>query len=289
MTEPIERDDVTGRPTTGHAWDGIKELNTPLPSWWLYVFYATIVFSIGYWVIYPAWPSLTGYTPGLLGTTARGQLSDQMAAAARMRGPWIEKISRQTTEQVAADPALLAYSIAGGRAIFAGNCAPCHGAGGQGAPGIPVLADDEWLWGGDIVNIERSLRYGIRGTHPDARRSEMPRFVVDELLTPAQAADVGAHVVSLAGESDDADAAARGAAIFTEQCAVCHGDTGNGDMELGAPDLTDKIWLYGGASANIIAQISKPRHGVMPAWEGRLDDASLKMLSIYVHSLGGGQ
>jgi cytochrome c oxidase cbb3-type subunit 3 len=289
MTEPVERDHVTGQATTGHTWDGIKELNTPLPSWWLYVFYATIVFSVGYWVVYPSWPGLTGYFHGLAGQSARGQLVDQMAEAARMRGPWIARISGQPTASVATDPELLTYAIAGGRAIFATDCAPCHGAGGQGAPGFPVLADDDWIWGGDIANIERTLRYGVRSTHPDARQAEMPRFVADRLLTPAQAADVAAHVQSLAGESHDAGAAARGATVFAEQCAACHGDGGRGDMELGAPNLTDGIWLYGGASADIVAQISRPRHGVMPAWEGRLDDASLKMLSVYIHSLGGGQ
>ena len=289
MSAPVEHDDVTGRRTTGHEWDGIRELNTPLPSWWLYVLYATIVFSVGYWLIYPAWPGLSGYTHGLSGHSARGQLNDRLNAAAVMRAPWIERLSGQTSAGILADPELLTYSIAGGRAIFAVNCAPCHGAGGQGAPGFPVLADDEWLWGGDIANIERTIRYGVRSTHADTRQSEMPRFAADGLLTPAQVADVTAYVLSLGGEAHDAEAAARGAPIFAEQCAACHGDAGKGNVELGAPDLTDKIWLFGGKPADIMAQITKPRHGVMPTWQGRLDDATIKMLSVYVHSLGGGQ
>lgn len=289
MTTTPERDEVSGRQTTGHEWDGIKELNTPLPSWWLYVFYASILFSVVYWILYPAWPSLSGYTQGLLGHSSRGQLADRIAAATEMRDPWVERLTQQSTAQIAVDPELLTYSIAGGRAVFAVNCAPCHGAGGQGAPGFPILADDNWLWGGDIADIEHTIRYGIRGNHPETRQSEMPRFVADGLLTPAQAADVTAYVLSLSGQTHDAEAAARGAPLYADQCAACHGDAGKGSIELGAPNLTNGIWLFGGTPAAITAQISNPRHGVMPAWEERFDDATLKMLTIYVHSLGGGQ
>jgi cytochrome c oxidase cbb3-type subunit 3 len=289
MTTASEHDEVTGRPTTGHEWDGIKELNTPLPSWWLYVFYATIAFSIVYWVLFPAWPGLSGYTPGVLGHSARDQLRTRMSEAAATRDPWNERLATLSTAQIAGDAELLTYSIAGGRSVFAANCAPCHGAGGQGAPGFPVLADDEWLWGGDIANIENTIRYGVRSPHPDTRQSEMPRFVLDGLLTQPQTVDVAAFTLSLGGSPHDAEAAARGAPLFADQCAACHGAGGEGNKELGAPNLTDGIWLFGGTAADILAQVSNPRHGVMPAWEGRLDDATVKMLSVYVHSLGGGQ
>lgn len=287
MTDSAERDEPSGRQTTGHEWDGIKELNTPLPSWWLYLFYATIVWSIGYWVVYPAWPTLSDYTRGLLGYSSRGDVARQIEAAAVARGAWTHRLDSLGVDAIAAEPDLLNYAMAGGRAVFATNCAPCHGAGGEGRPGFPILADDDWLWGGDLNSIDRTVRYGVRSVHPETRQSEMPRFGADALLPAGEIADVGAYVLSLAGESGAGDAAARGEGVFANQCAVCHAEDGKGNPELGAPDLTDRIWLYG--RKDVIGQIADPRHGVMPSWDGRLDDASLKMVSVYVHSLGGGQ
>jgi cytochrome c oxidase cbb3-type subunit 3 len=284
----IERDAASGRETTGHEWDGIKELNTPLPSWWLYVLYATIVWSIGYWVVYPAIPTISDYTRGLLGYSSRGDVAEQMELAAAARAQWNDQITKLPVDQIATNPELLTYAIAGGRAVFATNCTQCHGAGGQGAPGYPVLADDDWLWGGDLASIEHTVRYGVRSAHAEARLSEMPRFGADQLLTPEQIADVSAYVLSLSGEAADAAAAGRGQAVFAEQCAACHGEDGKGNLEFGAPNLTDQIWLYGGPET-VTAQIENPRHGVMPTWEGKLDDASLKMVTVYVHALGGGK
>ncbi len=289
MSGSIEHDEVSGRKTTGHIWDGIKELNTPLPSWWLYVLYATIVWAIGYWVVYPAWPMVTDYTRGLFGYSSRADVTDQLQKATAARGQWTDKLTHLSVEQISADPQLLNYAMAGGRSVFAANCAPCHGAGGQGGRGFPVLADDDWLWGGDLANIERTIRYGIRSTHAEARQSEMPKFGVDQLLTAAQITDVAAYVLSLSGEPVDKEAAARGQPIFAEQCVACHGEDGGGNMELGAPSLKDKIWLYGNTAAAVTAQVTNPHHGVMPSWEGRLDDATIKMVAVYVHSLGGGQ
>jgi cytochrome c oxidase cbb3-type subunit 3 len=285
----IEHDGVTGRKTTGHSWDGIKELNTPLPSWWLYVLYATIVWGIGYWIVYPAWPMVTDYTRGLFGYSSRADVTEQLKQAAAARAQQTEQLTKLSVEQIAADPQLLSYSIAGGRSVFAANCAPCHGAGGQGGHGFPVLADDDWLWGGDLPNIERTIRYGIRSTSSETRQSEMPKFGVDQVLTALQIADVAAYALSLAGEPTDKEAAARGQSIFAENCAACHGEDGGGNTELGAPSLKDKIWLYGNTAAAVVAQVTNPHHGVMPTWEGRLDDATIKMLAVYVHSLGGGQ
>ena len=289
MSGSIEHDDVSGRKTTGHVWDGIKELNTPLPSWWLYVLYATIVWGIGYWIVYPAWPMVTDYTRGLLGYSSRADVTEQLQQAAAARAAQTEQLTKLSVEQISADPQLLGYSIAGGRSVFAVNCAPCHGAGGQGGHAYPVLADDDWLWGGDLANIERTIRYGIRGTSSETRQSEMPKFGVDQLLTAEQIADVAAYALLLSGETVDKAAAARGQPIFAEQCAACHGEDGGGNMELGAPSLKDKIWLYGNTPAAVAAQVANPHHGVMPTWEGRLDDATIKMLAVYVHSLGGGQ
>jgi cytochrome c oxidase cbb3-type subunit III len=289
MSAAQEHDKVTGRQTTGHEWDGIKELNTPLPSWWLYVLYATIVWAIGYWIVYPAWPSLSSYTAGLFGYSTRAEFSKDMLAEAAARQVWTDQLKGLPVDQVAANPDLLNYSMAGGRAIFAVNCQPCHGAGGQGAPGYPVLADDDWIWGGDLASIEQTIRYGVRSVHESTRLSEMPRFGADAMLTPEQIADTADYVVTLSGGKSDAAAAERGKALFAEQCAACHGEQGKGMLELGAPNLTDQIWLYGGSREQIVAQITAPKQGVMPTWEGKLDDNTVKMLTVYVHSLGGGQ
>jgi cytochrome c oxidase cbb3-type subunit 3 len=254
------------------------------------VFYACIVWSIGYWIVYPAWPSLSGYTAGLFGYSTRATFSEQMREVAEARAVWTDRFQGQTVEQVAANPDLLNYSIAGGRAAFAVNCKPCHGAGGQGAPGYPVLADDDWIWGGDLASIEQTIRYGIRNPHESSRQSEMPRFGVDGLLTADEIADAAAYVLTLSGGNVDAAAAERGKTLFAEQCAACHGEDGKGIAELGAPNLTDPIWLFGdGSRERLIAQIADPRQGVMPNWDGRLDDATIKMVTIYVHALGGGQ
>ena len=289
MSTAPEQDRVTGTQTTGHAWDGIKELNTPLPSWWLYVLYATIVWSIGYWIVYPSWPTLSSYAAGVFGYSSRAALGDQMQETAAVRKVWTDQLQGQPVDRIAQNPDLLNYSLAGGRAVFAVNCQPCHGAGGQGTPGYPVLADDDWIWGGDLANIEQTVRYGVRSTNESTRISEMPRFGADAMLTGEQIADVADYVLTLSGGQADAAAAERGKAVFAEQCAACHGEAGKGMLEVGAPNLTDQIWLYGGSREQIIAQISTPRQGVMPTWEGRLDDNTVKMVTIYVHALGGGQ
>jgi cytochrome c oxidase cbb3-type subunit III len=285
----IERDPVTGTETTGHVWDGIKELNTPLPKWWLYVLYASIVWAIGYWIVYPAWPTLSGYTRGMLGYSTRASFDQQAAAAADAQKVWLDQISAASVEQIAQNPELFDFAQNGGRAVFAENCAPCHGAGGQGAPGYPVLADDSWLWGGELANIERTVRYGVRSSHPETRTSEMPRFGADQILTAEQTSDVADYVLSLSGTNVDPAVAARGQTVFAENCAACHGEKGEGMMELGAPALRDSIWLYGGDRAGIVAQVTRPKHGVMPTWEGRLSDNWIKMLTVYVHSLSGGE
>ncbi|BBK35026.1 Cbb3-type cytochrome c oxidase subunit FixP [Allostella sp. ATCC 35155] len=286
MPTKIEKDAVTGTMTTGHEWDGIRELNTPLPKWWLWVFYATIVWSIGYYVLYPTLPGLNG----ILGWSQRAELADGMAAERERIRPMLDRIRATPVTEIRNQPDLAAFAVAGGRAAFADNCAPCHGAGGAGAKGgFPSLADDEWIWGGDPDAIQRTVAFGIRSAHPETRQSQMPRFGTDGLLTPAQISDTAEFVLSLSGRAAVPVAVERGRAIYAEQCAACHGAEGRGMAELGAPSLADQIWLYGGDKAAIEHSIQVARGGVMPAWTDRLDEATIRMLTLYVHQLGGGR
>jgi cytochrome c oxidase cbb3-type subunit 3 len=287
MPTKVEKDSVTGTETTGHEWDGIKELDTPLPKWWLYILYATIAWSLVYYVLYPAIPGITGFTRGILGWSQREQIVEDLAAARAAQATYLDRIAAASPADIQADPDLLSFSLSGGRAAFADNCAPCHAPGGAGRPGFPTLADDAWNWGGTLDAIETTLKYGIRSGHAETRQSEMPAF--GDILDQGQTGDVTAYVLSLSGADADAAAAARGEPLFAENCASCHGETGAGNQELGAPALGDQVWLYGGTAADVAAQIAKPKHGVMPAWTGRLDEPTIKMLTVYVHGLGGGE
>ncbi|MCK4939306.1 MAG: cytochrome-c oxidase, cbb3-type subunit III [Rhodospirillaceae bacterium] len=285
----IEKDAVSGRETTGHEWDGIKELNTPLPRWWLYTFYVCILWAVGYWIVYPAWPTLSGYTKGVIGYSSRAELTKELAVRDKSRIVWTGKFAALSVEEISKDSELLNYAMAGGRAIFAENCAPCHGASGSGSSSYPVLADDDWLWGGAVGDIYTTVRYGIRSTHDDTRLGEMPNFGDEGMLAKAQISDVTEYVLSLSGNATDKTSASRGADIFANECASCHGENGKGIQDMGAPHLSDSIWIYGKTKQQITSQISAPKHGSMPAWVDRLDDVSIKQVSVYVHSLGGGQ
>ena len=273
-----------------HEWDGIQEADNPLPRWWLYVFYATVAISLVYFVLYPAIPFVNSYTKGILGYNSRVELEKNMERAAAAQSAYLERISAKTPAEIQSDPELLNFALVGGKAAFADNCAPCHAPGGAGRPGYPSLADDVWLWGGTLDAIHQTLKHGIRWDQDDDTRvSEMPRFGADELLTPEQIYDVGQYVLSLTDRATDEEAVKKGTPIYAEQCAVCHGAEGQGNQELGAPRLSDAVWLYGSSFEDILQQISAAKHGVMPAWQGRLDDPTLKMLTVYVHSLGGGK
>jgi len=287
MPTKIEKDSLTGTDTTGHEWDGLKELNTPLPKWWLWTFYTTIAFSAVWMVVYPSFPGWRGTS----GWIAREAVMAEVEAANARNAPMMERLRQATPAAIAADPELRAFAVAGGRVAFANNCAGCHGAGGQGAPGgFPSLVDDDWLWGGSLEAIQHTIRHGIRaGESDEQRQSQMPRFGADGLLTPAQVNDVAEHVLSLTGRATDEAAARRGGEIYAEQCASCHGERGEGNRDVGAPRLSDQVWLYGGSKAQIVAMINNPRAGVMPAWQGRLDPAVINMLAVFVHSLGGGE
>ncbi len=287
MPTKVEKDALTGTDTTGHEWDGLKELNTPLPKWWLYVFYACIAFSAVWVVLFPALP-FQGAT-GLTGWIAREAVAPVMEEARARQEPMLARIRAATPAAIVADPELREFAMAGGRIAFANNCASCHGAGGQGATGgFPSLVDDEWLWGGSFEAIHTTIAHGVRNDEDErARASVMPAYA--GMLTPAQIADVAEHVLSLSGRATDTEAATRGAATYAQQCIACHMPTGQGNKLLGAPNLADQVWLYGGDKAALVRQISHPRLGVMPAWAGRLDPAVINMLTVYVHTLGGGE
>lgn len=277
-------DEATGTETTGHSWDGIEELNTPLPKWWLYTFYACIVFSVGYAIYYPAWP---GATSGAGGTTLRALVTQGLADHAEEQAPWRTRIADTPLDEIAQDDQLFTFANSAGKAAFGVNCSQCHGAGAQGFVGYPNLNDDAWLWGGSVEAIYHTIKHGVRNEDSDdARYSEMPAF--GEILAKNEVADVAQYVMALGSLDHDADAAQRGIEIYGENCAACHGETGAGDPEMGAPRLNDALWLFGGDLDHITAQIKQPAHGVMPAWGLRLDDTTVKTLAVYVHGLGGG-
>lgn len=278
-------DQPTGTETVGHEWDGIEELNTPLPRWWLWTFYATIAFSAVYVVLYPAWPMIEKATDGTLGWSSRGDLAKEMSAAEAARQGVVAQIAATDIEALPANPDLMQAAVAGGAAAFKVNCVQCHGAGAAGSPGYPNLNDDDWIWGGTLTDIEYTLNHGIRWAGADQTRvNYMPGF--DGMFQPAQVNALTGHVLSLSGK---ARPNAAGATLFAENCAACHGPAGAGMPEMGAPALNDAIWLFGGTEAEVRQQILKPRHGVMPAWKDRLDPVTIKMLAAYVHSRGGGQ
>ncbi|MER8501624.1 cytochrome-c oxidase, cbb3-type subunit III [Mesorhizobium sp. M0751] len=281
-------DEVSGISTTGHEWDGIKELNNPLPRWWVITFYITIAWAIGYTVVYPAWPMLTSATRGVLGYSSRRDVKNELAAAEVAKGKFVAAIQAKTVSEITADNTLREFAIAAGGAAFKVNCVQCHGSGAQGSKGFPNLNDDDWLWGGNAEQIQQTIAHGIRfASDPDTRLSEMPAF--GDVITTDQIKQVGAYVASLSDPVQDTSLIELGANVFAENCAACHGENAKGNRELGAPDLTDAIWLYGSGETAIAAQVRAPRHGVMPAWIGRLGEIKVKELAVYVHSLGGGE
>jgi cytochrome c oxidase cbb3-type subunit 3 len=284
----IEKDEISGQMTTGHEWDGLQELNRPLPKWWVYVFAATVVWSAIYFVLYPSVPGVTGYFHGLIGYYQRDAVDADVAAIAKQRAGAMDKIKATAIGDIRKDEQLLAVAQTAGRITFAENCQPCHGAGGGGNPGYPALAAGNWLWGGKLDDIYRTVTFGIRSGHDEARVSQMPRFGADGILKPAEVQEVADYVATLYGIPVGADLEA-GRRVFADNCAVCHGDAGQGNRELGAPKLAARTHLRGDDRAAIVAQITNPRMGVMPNWNARLDDAKIKSVAIYVHSLGGGE
>ncbi|AKH43785.1 cytochrome c oxidase cbb3-type subunit 3 [Altererythrobacter atlanticus] len=279
-------DEATGVETVGHEWDGIEELNNPLPRWWIWSFYACIAFAIGYGIAYPAWPLINKGTEGVLGWTSRGQLAKELETQQADRASVVAELASMPVGKIQGNEQLTRAAIAGGRAAFKVNCVQCHGAGAAGSEGYPNLNDDDWLWGGDLNAIETTLLHGIRQPGVDETRLSIMPAYGDGFLTGEQIDQLADHVLSLSGKAQPNPA---GAQLFAENCAVCHGENGRGLREFGAPNLADAIWLYGGTREQVARQISNPRMGVMPSWEGRLDPVTIKMLAVYVHSLGGGE
>ncbi len=285
----IEKDEHTGVETTGHEWDGIKELNNPAPRWWLGVLIITIIWAIGYSVIYPSWPTLSGDgerggTVGSIGWTQYDELADSQVEIFERRAQYLSRFESASFEDVQADPGLYAFALAGGASAFKDNCATCHGTGGTGAPGYPNLLDDDWLWGGTIEDIHQTIRFGVRADHDETRFSEMPAFA--DIYSSEEIADIADYALSF---STGGSYPVRGKELYDEQCALCHADNGTGDRFQGAPNLADAIWFYGGSKAELVAQIRRPKHGMMPNWDSRLDANTLRQLAIFVHSLGGGE
>ena len=278
--------------TTGHSWDGIEEYNNPLPRWWVWVFYATIIWGIGYTVAYPAWPLISGATPGLLGASTRADVAAEITAVDTANAAIKDKLVAADLTAIAADPELAGYAERAGAAVFRTNCAQCHGSGAAGfeGKGYPNLLDDDWLWGGTMEDIHLTVTHGIRNTTDgDARYSEMPKFGTDGILDETQIAQVAEHVLALSGQEHDATAAAAGVTVYADNCAACHMEDGVGDRAQGAPNLTDAIWLYGGSREKIIETVTKARFGVMPNWNTRLSEDEIRAVAYYVHSRGGGE
>jgi len=280
--------------TTGHSWDGIEELNNPLPRWWLWTFYICIVYAIGYSIAYPAWPGIKGATPGLLGFSTRAEVAQDIAAAEAKLAPINAKLAAAELTAISGDPELNGYAQSAGAAVFKTWCAQCHGDGAAGAKGYPNLLDDDWLWGGDIEAIHFTVAHGIRNEDDpegEARYSEMPAFGRDELLEKEEISQVVNYVMSLSpgGTPEDASQVEAGAVVFEDNCSSCHMEDGTGDRSQGAPNLTDAIWLYGGDYPAITETVANARYGVMPNWNERLSEAEIRAVATYVHSLGGGE
>lgn len=282
--------------TTGHSWDGLEEYNNPLPRWWLWTFYVTIIWGVLYTLAYPAWPLVNGATEGFLGFSTRANVADDIAAVEAANASNMEALANIELASLSGNSDLQGFAVNAGAAIFRANCSQCHGAGAAGvqASGYPNLLDDAWLWGGTIDDIAYTVAHGIRNEQsPDARWSEMPAF--GEILSEEEISQVVAYVRSISGQEHDAGLASSGETLFVDNCASCHGDDGAGMRDLGAPNLTDAIWLYGGSVETLTETITYSRFGVMPAWSEEyrvgsgLSQAEINAVAAYVHQLGGGE
>ena len=283
MSDP-RLDEQTGQTTTGHSYDGIEELNTPLPRWWLWTFYVTIIWGLGYTIAYPAWPLLNKATGGLLGYSTRAEVAADINAHEAANSELVAALLDVELSDLSENDTLHRYAIARGGSVFRAQCSQCHGSGAAGAVGYPNLLDNDWLWGGALDQIAYSIRHGIRNdTDWDAHYSEMPKF--GDILSIDEIDAVADYVLSL----PDGGVAGSGATLFADNCAACHGNAGQGDREQGAPNLADAIWLYGGDKDAVVESITNARFGVMPAWGQRLSEEDVRAVSAYVHSLGGGE
>ncbi|HVI33558.1 cytochrome-c oxidase, cbb3-type subunit III [Phenylobacterium sp.] len=284
-----ETDEHSGVETTGHEWDGIKELDNPLPRWWLWVWYGSIAVAIVYWVLMPAWPGISGYTKGVLGQSDRADVSRQLAALKAQRGAGEVKLQTASLQQIEQDPELQQYALQVGQSVFGDNCATCHGTGGAGAKGYPNLRDDVWLWGGSLDEIRHTIEVGVRSGHAQTRGATMmPAFGRDGMLDEPAVRDMTEYVVALSGRKADGAAVDRARQGFADQCAACHGPAGTGDVTRGIPNLTDAEWLFGSTRQDIHDQIWNGRNGVMPTWSARFSPETIKALAVYIHANAGG-
>ena len=293
MSQTPEKDEIE---TTGHSWDGLEEYNNPLPRWWLWTFYATLIWGLLYTIAYPAWPLVNGATEGFLGFSTRQNVADDIAAVEAQNAGNMEALASIELASLSDNNELQGFAVNAGKAIFVANCSQCHGTGGAGvqASGYPNLLDDSWLWGGSIDDIAFTIAHGIRNEQSDeARWSEMSAY--GEIFTEEEIAQSVAYVQSISGQDHDAGLAAAGAVLFEENCSSCHGEDGMGDREQGAPNLTDAIWLYGGSEEKLTETLVNGRFGVMPAWSEEyrigsgLNQAEINAVAAYVHQLGGGE
>jgi len=274
--------------TTGHSYDGIEELNTPLPRWWLWTFYLTIVWGVIWTILYPAWPLIHGATPGILHWSTRADVAAEIKTHEAKNAPLVTELDSANLATLDPNSALYHYATERGAAVFRANCIQCHGAGAAGAVGYPNLRDDDWLWGGSQDEVLYTITHGVRNTSDeDARYSQMPAF--GEILSQEEISDVVEFVYSLSHKDFDAGMAEKGKTLFADNCASCHGEEAKGGRDFGAPNLTDRIWLYGGDRATLTHTVTYARFGVMPAWGQRLSEADVRSVAVYVHSLGGGE
>ncbi len=291
--------------TTGHQWDGIEELNNPLPRWWVWIFYLTVIWGLGYTVFYPAWPLISHATQGIYGPSERKAVDDDIAAWDAKNAEVKAKLVAADVNAIPADATLKDYAANAGKAVFNTYCVQCHMREGQGNPakGYPTLSDNDWLFGGTMDAIVATVSHGVRNTtDADARNVGLYMPAWAENAAPGPMADAASakltadqigqlvnYVLKISGQSADEAKAAAGMQLFADNCVACHGDGGQGNRDMGAPNLTDAIWLYGGSEAQLTATIANGRGGVMPAWSGRLSEGDIRSVATYVHALGGGE
>jgi cytochrome c oxidase cbb3-type subunit III len=278
-----------GKPTTGHSWDGIEEFDNPMPRWWLWTFYLTIIWAVGYMILYPAWPLVTQATTGVLGYSSRAEVANEIATFETRNQEWFDRLVTTDLNAIAEDQDLQRFAVNAGGAVFRAQCSQCHGTGGAGvqAAGFPNLLDDDWLWGGDIEAIHTTISHGIRNGGDEARFSQMPAY--GDMLSSEEIGQVVQYVRKISNQEHDAAAAEAGTVLYADNCSSCHAEDGTGDRTQGAPNLTDAIWLYGGSVEALTHTVRYARYGVMPGWTARLSEADIRAVAVYVHGLGGGE
>lgn len=283
-------DTTTGIETTGLEWDGLKELNNPLPKWWVIIFLICCIWAIFYWIIFPSWPIYfsegeRGGTRGVIGWTQYNKLDEEISKIKELKKDYLEVFRENSYEEIFKNEKIYAFSIAGGKSAFKNYCSTCHGIGGEGRIGYPNLNDDDWIWGGSIEKIEQTIKFGIRADHENTRYSEMPSFI--DIFTEKQIEELATYIVKL-NKNENIESSTD--ELFKESCGTCHLENGRGNQEIGGPNLVDSIWLYSnGEIFEIMNQLKNPKHGNMPAWVERLNEDTIRQISIYVYSLGGGE